>query len=228
MTLRHEAPAIPETDSMSQPDRTWDVDRLTAYAKHEVAEFTLLTKRSTVHLFRAGHALSLVRDKKKPTREWCKWQQVNDLSRTTVNDAIRLYEAAFSEEAVESLPIMEAFDRFEIRKRGKGSEATGPDDTQAQRENWEKAIEEARLQNGGTKTEPAKEKEHYEIMAISSDIAGLEAIQSKLPDPQITQCKGLVGVKSWVAIDQIDRLLNAIGPTLKTNPPKNVRLIITI
>lgn len=104
---------------MTTPDATWDMESLTAYAKRELSESILLAKRSTVHLFRAGHALSVVREKLKPEKEWVKWQQDNSLPRSTVNDAIRLFERAGSEEAVEGLPVMAAYDKFDIPKRGK-------------------------------------------------------------------------------------------------------------
>src|SRR5262245_45284198 len=106
-----------EVVKLDKPDESWDITALLAYAKGEMAEALSLAKRTTIHYYRAGHALALVPDKLKQTRTWCRWQDDNGLSRTTVHDAIRIYERAGSEAACANLPIMDAFQKFGIIKR---------------------------------------------------------------------------------------------------------------
>ena len=59
--------------------------------KHE-EESKILSRKSSLDLFRAGHALSIARDKLKEEKKWCEWQEKNDLPRSSVLEAIKLYE----------------------------------------------------------------------------------------------------------------------------------------
>lgn len=109
----------------TEPQASWDVKRLMAYARREIREAVALGKRTAVHLYRAGHALSLIRKKLKPSRQWVKWQEEHQLPRTVVNDAIRLYAAAGNEKAVTGLTVMEAYDSFGIAKRARSDNGEG-------------------------------------------------------------------------------------------------------
>ena len=103
------------------PDQSWTLSRLLTYAKERIAssksaekESILQANKSAVELFRAGAALSVACAKCKELGhgEWAKWKAENDLAHTTVNDAIRLYKSAKTEEALNGLGITEAKEKF--------------------------------------------------------------------------------------------------------------------
>ena len=76
-----------------------------------------LGDKSAVDLFWAGAALWLIRDKlKKEEPRWVAWQQANKLARSTVLEAIALYENAMSPDALVGLGITEAKERFGVVK----------------------------------------------------------------------------------------------------------------
>lgn len=114
----------------TRPDEGWEPERLAAYAKGELAtsvlaeqEAILQCHKSAVHLFRAGHAYSLLRVKcKKKHGEWTTFKRQHSLKTTTVNDAIRLYEGAKTEDALLGLGITEAKDKFVYPAKGKVGE----------------------------------------------------------------------------------------------------------
>jgi hypothetical protein len=103
------------------PCPSWQPKRLIAsatahLATSEVAERESLVQahKSAVALFWAGCALSLLRAQCKAKRHgaWAKLQREQGWARTTVNDAIRLYENAQTPDALDGLGIIEAKLRF--------------------------------------------------------------------------------------------------------------------
>lgn len=112
------------------PDDGWETDALGRYAAAELAESTRLdgeardlVRRSAVHLFRAGRALHLARERLKAAGEWCGWQTRHGIARTSAWEAIELYERAGNEEAVAGLAISEAKTQFGVT-RGRTEAAT--------------------------------------------------------------------------------------------------------
>jgi hypothetical protein len=99
------------------PDDTWDVGRLTAYAIKHLNEADLFGRGAAVAFHRAGRVLRLVREKEKAGHNWMAWQEENGMKKTTVNDAIRLFEKQPDERAVLGLGITDALDRYGIRPR---------------------------------------------------------------------------------------------------------------
>lgn len=97
------------------PSEGWTLDQLAEYARRQIVtsraienSLGLLGRRSTVAFFRAGRALLVAREQLKTTGDWVKWQDDHQLPRTTVFEAISLYEAAKDEKAVETLALTEA------------------------------------------------------------------------------------------------------------------------
>src|SRR5262245_15120073 len=83
----------------NKPDQSWTVEQLAIYAKGKVAssahaekEAILQAHKSAVALFWAGAALWLIRDKLKKEERWVAWQKANKLARSTVLEAVALYE----------------------------------------------------------------------------------------------------------------------------------------
>ena len=112
-----------------KPDESWDLDRLTTYLKRELAnsqkaeeESLLQSHKSAIHLFKAGRALAIAREKCKADGRgaWVKWQEDQKLARTTVYDAIRLYEEAETEDALVGLGITEAKKKFVYPEKEEG------------------------------------------------------------------------------------------------------------
>lgn len=104
------------------PDDSWDLDRLGFYsgtrlneAKRLHGEMIQLGRRSTVQIFRAGHALSIARQKVK-WGQWDRWLKEHNIKRTTAWEAIQLYERAGSEEAIRNLTWAQAKRRYGITK----------------------------------------------------------------------------------------------------------------
>jgi hypothetical protein len=79
-------------------------------------EAILQAHKSAVDLFWAGAALWLIRDKLKKEDRWVKWQKAKKLARSTVIEAINLYENAKSPDALVGLGITEAKERFGVVK----------------------------------------------------------------------------------------------------------------
>jgi len=107
--------------SEARPDQSWDLVRLASFAKGELRrssdaekEAVLQAHKSAVHLFWAGCALALAREKCKAEGHgaWRKFKEANCLADTTANDAIRLYENAKAPEALEGLGITEAKKKY--------------------------------------------------------------------------------------------------------------------
>ena len=88
--------AIPLTEP---PGESWDIDRLRSYALGELehlkecnTQVLILARRSARHLFRAGHAFYLLREKLKEQEAWMAWLREQKLPHATVIQAIQLYE----------------------------------------------------------------------------------------------------------------------------------------
>ncbi|HEX4144544.1 MAG TPA: hypothetical protein VHY91_13640 [Pirellulales bacterium] len=122
------------------PDTSWALSQLLTYAKERIAssksadkESILQAKKSAVELFRAGAALSLARAKcnELGKGEWSRWKREHDFADTTVNDAIRLYTNAKTEDALKGLGITEAKEKFVYPKDGTKKDDEPTKDTPA-------------------------------------------------------------------------------------------------
>jgi hypothetical protein len=105
------------------PSESWEMDRLTAYAvkgleqaKALEAEANIVGRKSTVQLFRAGHALHILRGKLKGDGQWCGWLKGHGIPRTNAWEAIQLYVRAKTEEAVAELTPTQAKEKYGISK----------------------------------------------------------------------------------------------------------------
>ncbi len=123
MGLTVEGDQVVRADPDKKPDPSWTVEQLAIYAKGKMAasvqagkEAILLAHKSAVDLFWAGAALWLIRDKLKKEDRWVAWQKANKLARSTVLEAIALYENAKSPDALVGLGITEAKERFGVVK----------------------------------------------------------------------------------------------------------------
>ena len=131
-TLSRDTSVIGESiPTDSTPEPSWELSRLEAYAKSQLAisgqaeqAALLQSHRSAVALFHAGWALSLIRDERKMSGHgaWSRWKTDNCLKDTTVNDAIRLFNGAKTEVALIGLGITEAKDKFVYPKKEADSE----------------------------------------------------------------------------------------------------------
>ncbi len=111
--------------SRNTPTADWSVEDLAQYVQgklHEadrLGEMAIdLGRRSVLALFEAGRGLVLIRDKLLPRKGWVAWQREAGLSRTQVNRATRLYEAAGDADALAPFAtIGEALSRFGIEEK---------------------------------------------------------------------------------------------------------------
>lgn len=118
------APVVPtDTQDDAVPDDSWTLEDLRKYALDRFCEVNLLAKRSTVQIYRAGWALSIAQKKEKDEREWVEWQKKHGLKRTTVWEAIKLYERAPSEEAIKDLAPQKAKEKYGVTKKRKSTGA---------------------------------------------------------------------------------------------------------
>lgn len=106
------------------PDAAWDEDVLTVYAKHHLTssranevESIRLGRAAAVSRFYAGQALAYVKGiLRRKHGQWTEWMRENDLKKATVEEAIRLYDAAQNVEAIKGLTIQQAEEKFGLRK----------------------------------------------------------------------------------------------------------------
>ena len=81
------------------PEDSWKTETLEGYAVHHHTEYLGLQRRSAVHLYRAGLAFRLIRERSKGERKWCSWQDQHEIPRTTAWEAIKLADDFKSEES---------------------------------------------------------------------------------------------------------------------------------
>lgn len=106
-----------------QLDESWELEDLAHYAVATLAQSQdlraqaqQLTRKSTVFLYRAGHALSLAKKRMKSSKQWCDWQRQYSIPRSSAWYAVALYEKAGSEQEVEGLSRQAALAKFGIEK----------------------------------------------------------------------------------------------------------------
>ncbi len=190
--------AVPLGDA--RPDASWDEERLALYAKGELAnsqeaerQAILQSRKSAVHLFRAGHALTLARAKCKGEQhgEWQKFKDKHGLANTTANDAIRLYERAKTEEALIGLGITEAKMKFGLAKP-KRAKATTPAVPQQPDPAHDTAADAG---SGGTTTEDRQESAGQKKQATPGRGGHQEGLPTEKPTPGTRQ-NGAVEVEA--------------------------------
>ncbi len=117
-----------------KPDETWPTDALLALVMALLAEAGVLARKTTALVFKAGHALSLLRPRFKSAGGWCKFQRDRNLPRTSVWEAIELYERAteqgHDEDDVSTMTWTEAKEYFEIAKPKADENDEGPVDAE--------------------------------------------------------------------------------------------------
>jgi hypothetical protein len=86
------------------------------YSKEFETQAQILGRKSAVHLYRAGHGFSVVRERHKEEGTWMALLEGKGLAHSTVLQAIQLYERAGSEDAVKELGVTEAKTKFGIVK----------------------------------------------------------------------------------------------------------------
>jgi hypothetical protein len=225
----------------AQPDSSWTLDKLGAFASGEVSiaffakEAAILqATKSAVHLHRAGHALSLAREKCKGEGhgDWANFKRKHGFASTTVNDAIRLYAKAETEDAVVGLGITEAKKKFvyppkkavtnpasPVKKPGKkaAKSAAAPLDTGVAQEqpNIHAQTGEPTTNPGQTATDDDDAApDEPEVSFTTALIEELEEIAQRLAE--IAQDD--FGKATWTAVEasQGHNAVNSIYPTLKT------------
>jgi hypothetical protein len=133
MGLTVEGGQVVRAEPEKKPDQSWTVEQLWVYGKGKLAssaqgakEAILVAHKSAVDLFWAGAALWLIRDKLKKKERWVAWQKANKLARSTVLEAIALYENAKSPDALVGLGITEAKERFGVVKATPAASTSTP------------------------------------------------------------------------------------------------------
>jgi len=98
-----------------KPNQNWSIEQLQQYGIRAISQATALDaaivrmkKKGARHVYRAGHAFSLIRAKLKEERQYMKWLETFTLSHSAVHQAIQLYERFESEEAVGDMTTTEA------------------------------------------------------------------------------------------------------------------------
>jgi hypothetical protein len=82
-----------------QPDSSWSDERLIEYGQRALnavdkyeEQATILTRKSIVRRFQAGHALSLLKSRHRNQGTWVEFQSQHNLPRTVVWETIAVYE----------------------------------------------------------------------------------------------------------------------------------------
>jgi hypothetical protein len=92
--------AVPVAGLMDlQPDSSWSDERLIEYGQRALnavdkyeEQATILTRKSIVRRFQAGHALSLLKSRHRNQGTWVEFQSQHNLPRTVVWETIAVYE----------------------------------------------------------------------------------------------------------------------------------------
>ena len=95
-----------------KPNANWSEERLLTFAKECLGTIKILEKKTAIQSYRAGHALTLLRDKLKKGKNYHKWLKDNGVPHTTAYYCIRLYAKAPNEKAVEGMGITAANNKF--------------------------------------------------------------------------------------------------------------------
>ena len=106
------------------PDDSWTLDRLAAYVSGKLGESkdfetqaTVLSRKSTLAIFRAGRALVIARKKAKEQKiKWTVWLEERSIPRTNDFEARELFKRAKTEEAIAKLGLTEAKKKFCLPK----------------------------------------------------------------------------------------------------------------
>jgi glycerol-3-phosphate dehydrogenase len=106
-----------DLEGLSLPELEILFDRELVESDRLQAESDCLSRRSVESLFRAGRVLAAIRDRLKSQRKWTEWQNDHKVGTTSAWQAIKLFEAAGSEEAVADLTRTEALIKFGITER---------------------------------------------------------------------------------------------------------------
>ena len=84
-----------------QPDSNWSDEVLIKFAQRAInaadnymEQANILTRKTIVQRFRAGHALSILKKRHKNEGTWVEFQAQHNLTRTVVWEAIAVYERA--------------------------------------------------------------------------------------------------------------------------------------
>jgi len=92
----------------TKPDSSWTPKKLAIYAAHHLNREVALGRKSAVTVFRAGHALSLLRANARGRKLWVRYQKKHNFARSTVNHAIRVFEYFKDESKLGNMTITEA------------------------------------------------------------------------------------------------------------------------
>lgn len=93
------------------PSSDWSLEDLAAYVQARQNGLAALAKKSTVEVFKAGHALSIVKAK---VPGYMNWLKENQIKVTTAWEAVTLFEKAGSEEAIKGLTLTQAKKHFGV------------------------------------------------------------------------------------------------------------------
>ena len=116
-------PPILDPDDPPAPSWGWDYADLGVYVAARLrggksAEDTAIrsARRSSIEVWYAGYALTIVRNREGKDKGWVAWIEANRLSVTNCYEAMRLYQRSGSVENVRALTIGEAREKFQVAK----------------------------------------------------------------------------------------------------------------
>ena len=116
-------PPILDPDDPPSPSWGWDYADLGVYVAARLrggksAEDTAIrsARRSSIEVWYAGYALTIVRNREGKDKGWVAWIEANRLSVTNCYEAMRLYQRSGSVENVRALTIGEAREKFQVAK----------------------------------------------------------------------------------------------------------------
>lgn len=108
---------------VEKPEAGWTDDKLELYVRSTLKQATELEDRSldlghksAIALFRCGNALFIMRERRKSEGSWMAWLKACKFAVGTAHEAIRLYEKAKNEKALQGLTITAAKEKYGIVK----------------------------------------------------------------------------------------------------------------
>lgn len=110
---------------VGSPEVEWSLEDLAAYVHARQNGFAALAKKSTLEVFRAGHALVIVKAK-VPQGDYMSWLRENGIKVTSAWEAATLYEKAGTEDAIEGMNLTQAKKHFGVIRPRKPKEAAEP------------------------------------------------------------------------------------------------------